>query len=48
MNWPQVPFPLPLHCSGGGGREFKSEVEPRKKGGVGEGVLRFSFNLSIS
>jgi len=30
-----IPFPVPLHCSGGGGRQFRSEVEPRKKGRVG-------------
>ena len=27
--------PIPLRCWRGGGREFRSEVEPGKKGGVG-------------
>ena len=35
MNWPQPPFPIPLHHSGGGGREFGSEFKPGKKEGVG-------------
>ena len=43
MNWLQPPFPVPLRCSGGGGREFESEVKPGKKKGVEEGLLRFSF-----
>jgi len=30
-----TPFPVPLCCSGGGGREIGSEVEPGKKGQVG-------------
>jgi len=30
-----TPFPVPLCCSGGGVREFRSEVEPGKKRGVG-------------
>ena len=44
MNWPQPAFHVPLHCLGGGGREFRSEVKPTKKGGVGgEVFLRFGF-----
>lgn len=35
MNWPKSPFPIPLCSSGTGGRENGSEVESRKKGGVG-------------
>jgi len=42
-EWTAAPFPVPLRHSGGGGREIGSEAEPRKKGGVGEGVLRFGF-----
>ena len=34
-NWPQPPFPDPLHSSGVGSREFESEVNHGKKGGVG-------------
>jgi len=29
-------FPVPLCLLGGGGREFESEVQPGKKGGVEE------------
>jgi len=35
MNWPQPPFPVPLYCCWGEGREFGSEVEPVEKEGVG-------------
>jgi len=31
MNRRQPPFLVPLCCPGGGGREIRSEVEPRKK-----------------
>jgi len=31
-----TPFLIPLRCSGGGGRELGSEVEPGKKGRCGE------------
>jgi len=34
-GWTATPFPVPLRCSEGGGREFGSGVEPMKKGGVG-------------
>jgi len=35
MKWAEPPFSIPLHCSGGGAREFRIEVKPRKKGRVG-------------
>lgn len=39
MNWPQPPFHIQLHHCRGGGGECGSEVNPRKKGGVQEGVF---------
>ena len=39
-----TPIPHPLCCSGEGGREVRSEVEPEKKDGVGgRCVLRSGF-----
>lgn len=32
LNWPQRPFPCPLPCLQGGGRQSGCEVEPGKKG----------------
>jgi len=48
MNWPPPPFPIPLCCSGEGGREIGNEVKPVKGKEGGEGVLRFSFYFSLS
>ena len=43
-NPPQPTFPIPLRRSGGEeGERTGSGVVPGKKGGVGEGVLRFGF-----
>jgi len=38
--------PAPL--AGGGGREIRSEVEPGKKGGVGERCFKMCFYFSLS
>lgn len=46
-NWLQSLFPIPLHHWRGEGEEFGNEVEPRKKWGVGEGVLRLFLILII-
>jgi len=35
--------PIPLRCSGGGGRETGVKLSPGRRDGLGEGVLRFSF-----
>jgi len=44
MNWPQLPFLVPLNHSRRGGTEYGSKVEPGKKAGVeGKGVLRSGF-----
>lgn len=40
-------FPIPLSCSWGGSREFKGEVEPNKKGKVGERYLKVWFSFSL-
>lgn len=36
MNWPQTPFPIPLCCLKGGGREAGSRAKPGKKGEMGK------------
>ena len=38
--------PVPLRK--GGGRDIRSEVEPRKKGGVGGRCFKLCFNFSLS
>lgn len=43
MKWPQIPFPIPLCHLERGDREIGNEIEPGKKGEVGEGVLRIIF-----
>ena len=48
LNWPQTPFPVPLCCLGGVGREFGSEAEPGRKGGVGERALSLSVSRPTS
>jgi len=35
-----TPFPVPLPCSEGGVRQIRSEIEPGKKGGMGERCLK--------
>jgi len=39
----QPPFPVPLHCSGGGGREMGVKLSLGRREGWGEGVLRSGF-----
>jgi len=48
MNGPQPPFPIPLWLLWGGGREFGSEVKPRKKGGMGGRCYKICFYISLS
>lgn len=36
MNWPQTPFPIPLCCLKGRGREVGTRAKPGKKGGTGK------------
>ena len=48
MNWLQPPFPVPLHCSGRGGREYESEVEPGKKGVGGRRCFKIWIYFSLS
>ena len=48
MNWPQPPFPIPLCHLGWGGREFRSEVEPGKKGAVGARCIKIWLYFSLS
>ena len=47
MNWPQPPFPIPLHHSGGGGRRVANEGVKlsleRRDGGEWEGGFSFGF-----
>ena len=42
------PFPIPLRCSGAGGREMGVKLSPGRRDGWGEGVLRFRFYFSLS
>ena len=46
-NWLQHPFPIPLHRSGGGGREIGSVAEPGKKGGVVGRCFKSLFYFSL-
>lgn len=47
MNWLQTPFPVHLHCLGGGGGGIQSEVESGKKGRREEGVFQIGFYYPI-
>lgn len=48
MNLLQSLLPILLHYSGGGGRENQGEVQPGKKGGLGEDALKIWFYFSLS
>ena len=45
---PQPPFSFPVRRLGGGGREIRSEAEPRKKGRVGGRCLKIYIDFSLS
>lgn len=45
MSRPQIPFPVLLNHSGGGGRRVRSEIEHVKKGG---GVFWISSYFQLS
>jgi len=46
-NWLQPLFSLPLHPSAVGGREARSEGEPKKKGGVEGRCFKICFYFSL-